>query len=61
MSDIAVAKRYAVALFQIAKEQNLLDQIEEELRVVKEVFTNDNELLSCFRVIQKLQEMQKEQ
>ena len=45
MSDLAVAKRYAVALFQIAKEQNLLDQIEEELRTVKEVFTNDNELL----------------
>ena len=46
MSDLAVAKRYAVALFQIAKEQNLLDQIEEELRTVKEVFTNDNDLLS---------------
>lgn len=46
MSDLAVAKRYAVALFQIAKEQNLLDQIEEELRTVKEVFTNDKNLLS---------------
>lgn len=46
MSDLAVAKRYAVALFQIAKEQNLLDQIEEELRTVKEVFTSDNNLLS---------------
>lgn len=45
MSDLAVAKRYAVALFQIAKEQNLLDQIEEELRTVKEVFTNDTDLL----------------
>lgn len=45
MSELAVAKRYAVALFQIAKEQNLLDQIEEELRTVKEVFTSDNELL----------------
>ncbi len=49
MSDLAVAKRYAVALFQIAKEQNLLDQIEEELRTVKEVFTNDNGLLSFLR------------
>lgn len=46
MSDLAVAKRYAVALFQIAKEQNLLDQIEEELRTVKEVFTNDTNFLS---------------
>ena len=49
MSDLAVAKRYAVALFQIAKEQNLLDQIEEELRTVKEVFTNDNELIKFLR------------
>ncbi len=46
MSDLAVAKRYAVALFQIAKEQNLLDQMEEELRTVKEVFTKDHGLLS---------------
>ncbi|KQU20173.1 F0F1 ATP synthase subunit delta [Peribacillus sp. FSL K6-1552] len=46
MSDITVAKRYAVALFQIAKEQNLINQLEEELRIVNEVFTNDNELLS---------------
>lgn len=49
MSDLAVAKRYAVALFQIAKEQNLLDQMEEELRTVKEVFTNDAELLSFLK------------
>ncbi len=46
MSDITVAGRYAVALFQIAKEQNLINQLEEELRIVNEVFTNDNELLS---------------
>jgi F-type H+-transporting ATPase subunit delta len=45
MSDLAVAKRYALALFKIAKEQNLLDQMEEELRIVKEVFIKDNELL----------------
>lgn len=37
MSDITVAKRYAVALFQIAKEQNLINQLEEELRIVNEV------------------------
>ncbi|MED3688702.1 F0F1 ATP synthase subunit delta [Peribacillus butanolivorans] len=46
MSDITVAGRYAVALFQIAKEQNLINQLEEELRIVNEVFTNDKELLS---------------
>lgn len=45
MSDLAVAKRYAVALFQIAQEQNLLDQLEEDLRTVKEVFTKDRVLL----------------
>ncbi|CAH0345080.1 F0F1 ATP synthase subunit delta [Bacillus sp. CECT 9360] len=44
MSDTSVAKRYAVALFEIAKEQNLLDSIEEELRAVKEVFSTNNEL-----------------
>jgi F-type H+-transporting ATPase subunit delta len=32
-----VAKRYALALFQIAKETSALGVIEEELRVVKEV------------------------
>lgn len=46
MSDTSVAKRYAVALFQIAKEQNLLDTTEEEVRVIKEVFTGNNELLA---------------
>jgi F-type H+-transporting ATPase subunit delta len=46
MSDITVAGRYAVALFQIAKEQNLINQLEEELRIVNEVFTNDKDLLS---------------
>lgn len=44
MSDTSVAKRYAVALFELAKEQNLLDSIEEELRAVKEVFTTKSEL-----------------
>ncbi|MCM3567214.1 F0F1 ATP synthase subunit delta [Neobacillus mesonae] len=37
MSNSLVAKRYASALFQIAKEQQIIDSVEEELRVVKEV------------------------
>ena len=37
MSNSMVAKRYALALFQIAKETQALGVIEEELRVVKEV------------------------
>ncbi|MBM7648364.1 F-type H+-transporting ATPase subunit delta [Bacillus ectoiniformans] len=45
MSNSAVAKRYALALFQLAKEQQQLDAIEEELRVVKTVFSDNQELL----------------
>lgn len=46
MSELAVAKRYAVALFKIAKEQNLLNQMEDELQVVKEIFSNQKEFIS---------------
>jgi F-type H+-transporting ATPase subunit delta len=44
MMGSMVAKRYALALFSLAKEQNLIDQVEEELRVVKEVFVLNEEL-----------------
>jgi len=44
MSSGVVAKRYAVALFQLAKEQQSLEQTEAELRVVKQVFTSNQEL-----------------
>ncbi|WP_042354357.1 F0F1 ATP synthase subunit delta [Bacillus rubiinfantis] len=37
MSNTTVAKRYALALLQIAKEKQLLEPIMEDLRVVKEV------------------------
>ncbi|WP_428910100.1 F0F1 ATP synthase subunit delta [Niallia sp. Krafla_26] len=49
MSSPAIANRYAFALFQVAKEQKLLDQLEDELRVVREVFNQNkdfNTLLS---------------
>ncbi|WP_409303210.1 F0F1 ATP synthase subunit delta [Peribacillus sp. SCS-155] len=46
MSDIAVAKRYATALFELAKEQNLLDETVEELRAVREVFSGNDDLLA---------------
>ncbi|MGM8364785.1 F0F1 ATP synthase subunit delta [Virgibacillus sp. W0181] len=43
MSDAVVAKRYADALFQIGDEKATLDQLIEELGVVKEVFeVNDS-------------------
>lgn len=44
MSNTTVAKRYALALFQLAKEHQLLGQTEEELRVVKEVLNNSSDL-----------------
>ncbi|WP_066310006.1 F0F1 ATP synthase subunit delta [Bacillus sp. FJAT-29814] len=44
MSSSMVAKRYALALLQIAKEQRLLTELEAELRVVKEVLQYTPEL-----------------
>jgi F-type H+-transporting ATPase subunit delta len=49
MSNSTVAKRYASALFQIAKEQDMLGSIEEELRVVKEVFEYNSELKALLK------------
>ncbi|WP_246944437.1 F0F1 ATP synthase subunit delta [Bacillus pinisoli] len=46
MSNGTVAKRYATALFQVAKEQNILEQVENELLAVKTVFQENKELLS---------------
>ena len=44
MSKDIVAKRYAVALFKLAKEKHMLETFEEELRTVKEVFLTSKEL-----------------
>ncbi|QOR66509.1 F0F1 ATP synthase subunit delta [Cytobacillus suaedae] len=49
MSIGIVAKRYAVALFQIANEQNALDQFEGELRTVKQVFSENPELFAVLQ------------
>ncbi|MGJ7920750.1 F0F1 ATP synthase subunit delta [Neobacillus sp. LXY-4] len=49
MSNSAVAKRYALALFQLSKEHQLLDQMETELRVVKEVVTNTPGLIALLK------------
>lgn len=43
MSNSAVANRYALALFEIAKEQGQLEAVEEELQVVKAVFAENKE------------------
>ncbi|MFT8320430.1 MAG: F0F1 ATP synthase subunit delta [Bacillus sp. (in: firmicutes)] len=49
MMDIGVSKRYALALFQIAKEVGSVDQLEEEVRVVKTLFTTSSELHLVFK------------
>lgn len=43
MSNPAIANRYAFALFQVAKEHQLLDQLEMELRVVRDVFNQNRD------------------
>lgn len=45
MSKEIVAQRYAVALFQLAKEKGILEQVEQDLRLVTEVFQTEKELL----------------
>ncbi|KAA0548594.1 F0F1 ATP synthase subunit delta [Bacillus sp. BGMRC 2118] len=46
MSNGTVAKRYANALFQIANEQNLLEQVEQELVAVRTIFAENKDLSS---------------
>ena len=53
MSTSAVANRYALALFQVAKEKKLLDVLESELRVVKDVL-NANKGFSALLSTRKL-------
>jgi F-type H+-transporting ATPase subunit delta len=60
MSNSAVAKRYALALFQLSKEHQLLDQMETELRVVKDVVTN-NPGLTALLVSPKLPKVKKKE
>ncbi|MFC3886422.1 F0F1 ATP synthase subunit delta [Bacillus songklensis] len=45
MSKHLVAKRYALALFQLAQEQNAVNEFEEQLLVIKKVFEENRELL----------------
>jgi F-type H+-transporting ATPase subunit delta len=44
MMGSMVARRYALALFQLVREQQLIETVEEELRVVKEVFFVNEDL-----------------
>lgn len=49
MTGSTVAKRYALALFQLANEHQLLNQMEEELRTVKEVVKENSELKALLK------------
>jgi F-type H+-transporting ATPase subunit delta len=44
MSDIVVAKRYAKALFEIAKEQDKIAQYEAELKLIVDAMSESEEL-----------------
>ncbi|SEC32736.1 F0F1 ATP synthase subunit delta [Paenibacillus sp. GP183] len=44
MSDIVVAKRYAKALFEVAKQQSIISQVEEELKSVADAIIGNVDL-----------------
>lgn len=48
MSNSVVAKRYAVALFELAKEKQLLAQLEIEARNLKEILSEVEDLNEIF-------------
>lgn len=49
MSYNSVAKRYATALFQLAKEKNIIEQVEEDLRVVRKVLSENPSFLELLK------------
>ncbi|MDN3018077.1 F0F1 ATP synthase subunit delta [Paenibacillus sp. BSR1-1] len=60
MSNSMVAKRYASALFQISKEQQILSNVEEELRVVREVLDYNADLKAVLKSSKLTNENKKE-
>lgn len=56
MSSSTVAKRYALALFKLSKEHGLLEKVESELRIVKQMFVEYPE----FKTILKSPNISKE-
>lgn len=46
MSETIIAKRYANALFQLGQEQSKLEQMETELRTLREVYRHNHELVT---------------
>ncbi|WML46240.1 F0F1 ATP synthase subunit delta [Neobacillus sp. PS3-40] len=49
MTVSTVAKRYSLALFRIVKDIQLLDKVEEELRVIKEVLFYNADLTAVLK------------
>lgn len=49
MKQDHVAKRYAIAVFEIAKDKNIVGQITEELKVVSEVVENTDLFETFFK------------
>ncbi|WP_442602559.1 F0F1 ATP synthase subunit delta [Paenibacillus sp. KN14-4R] len=45
MSDIVVAKRYARALFEVAKDKGIIAQVQDELEAVVESFQQNKEFM----------------
>ncbi|MFB4163308.1 F0F1 ATP synthase subunit delta [Alteribacillus sp. JSM 102045] len=60
MSSPAAANRYAVALFELSKEKNMLEDIRADLQAVKQVF-QDNEKLPALLHHPKVSADKKEQ
>jgi F-type H+-transporting ATPase subunit delta len=60
MTVSTVAKRYSLALFQIVKDDNLLDKVEEELRVIKEVLYTNSDLNAVLKSPKLTNEKKKE-
>ena len=47
--DLRAARRYAGALFELARERNELDEVATGLREVAQVATNSRELMNVLR------------
>jgi len=60
MSGQIVSKRYADALFQLAKEKGNIEQITEDLRVARQVF-QENKQLNAFLTHPQVNENDKKQ
>ncbi|TMN21995.1 F0F1 ATP synthase subunit delta [Lentibacillus cibarius] len=49
MSEVAVARRYADALFQLGNEKGTTDQMAKEFEVLKTIFNNNEQMISFLK------------